>query len=80
MKNAGPWREKGVLLLSVICCYSGGGFAQTNLFAANSPLNDNFENRTKVSGSAIIANGSNAGAGKQSGEPYHGDSPGGASV
>src|SRR5437868_13271202 len=80
MKNAGPWREKGALLLTFVCCFSGAGFAQFTVSAATSPPNDNFENRTKVSGSAIIANGSNAGATRQPGEPFHGDSSGGVSV
>ena len=69
-----------MLFLSVYCCLSIFGFAQSDLLAANSPPNDNFESRTVISGPALQVVGSNANATRQADEPYHGDSSGGASI
>ncbi len=44
------------------------------------PANDNFTNRIALTGAAATVTGSNAGATKESGEPQHAGSAGGASV
>lgn len=48
--------------------------------AAAQPVNDMFANRTAISGTNITVSGSNIGASKEYGEPYHGGDSGGASV
>ncbi|MDX6370445.1 MAG: kumamolisin, partial [Gaiellaceae bacterium] len=44
------------------------------------PANDNFVDRTVVSGPSVNASGSNIGATKETGEPAHAGNPGGRSV
>src|SRR5512140_350006 len=48
--------------------------------ASAQPANDMFANRTSISGTNITVFGSNIGASKEYGEPYHGGDAGGASV
>jgi hypothetical protein len=57
-----------------------GGDFTLNLEFTPAPINDDFANRIKLSGSRISTNASNAGATKELGEPDHLGNPGGSSV
>lgn len=59
--------------LTVVSSTGGGGSGST-------PANNAFASATVVSGASVSVTGSNVGANKESGEPVHPDSAGGASV
>src|SRR5439155_22967066 len=61
-----------VVLLAYMFLLATQGFSQ--------PANDLFANRAVLVGNAIVANGSNIGATKESGEPDHAGNAGGKSV
>ncbi|HEY3323061.1 MAG TPA: PKD domain-containing protein [Planctomycetota bacterium] len=70
---------------NVTCTVSDmkGGSASASVAVAvtqQAPPNDNFVNRIVLSGSSVYTTGSNVLATKESGEPNHGGSAGGASV
>jgi thiol-disulfide isomerase/thioredoxin len=49
-------------------------------YSQGQPANDMFANRTLISGTNVLVTGSNAGATREAGEPYHAGMNGGASV
>ena len=49
-------------------------------FSQGQPANDMFANRTVITGTNVLVSGSNAGATREAGEPYHAEMTGGASV
>jgi hypothetical protein len=57
-----------------------GGEVQLGLKFTPVPINDDFANRIKLSGSRVFITTSNAGATKELGEPDHLENPGGSSV
>jgi hypothetical protein len=48
--------------------------------SSTAPVNDNFANRTQLSGTSVTATGASKGATKEAGEPNHGGNTGGKSV
>ena len=72
-----PWYSWSVMSTTNV---PAGGDVQLGLQFTPAPVNDDFENRVKLSGSRLSTAASNAGATKQSGEPNHLGNPGGSSV
>ena len=72
-----PWYSWSVVSTTNV---PAGGDVQLGLQFTPAPVNDDFENRVKLSGSRLFTAASNAGATKQSGEPNHLGNPGGSSV
>jgi hypothetical protein len=72
-----PWYSWSVVSTTNV---PAGGDVQLGLQFTPAPVNDDFENRVKLSGSRLSTAASNAGATKQSGEPNHLGNPGGSSV
>ena len=59
---------------------SGFGLGNPGYRTVPAPVNDSFDNRIGLSGSAVTTTGTNAGATKEAGEPVHAGNGGGRSV